>query len=48
MSKVYTRFQTETAQKPTLGGGTYLYGLYKGVHPPPPGVVPQNLSDKDD
>ena len=34
MVKVYTRFQTKTAQKPTRWGGTYLYGLYKGVPPP--------------
>ena len=37
MSKIFSRFQTKTAQKPaTLWGGTYLYRLYKGV-PPPPG-----------
>ena len=35
MGKVYTRFQTKTAQKPYPMGGTYLYGLYKGV---PPGI----------
>ena len=29
-------FQTKKAQKPTLWGGTYLYGLYKGVSPPGP------------
>ena len=34
MGKVYTRFQTETAQKPSQRDGTYLYGLYKGVPPP--------------
>ena len=36
MGKVYTRFQTKTAQNPTLwggGGGTYIHGLNKGVHP---------------
>ena len=34
MGKVYTRFQTKTAQKkPTRWGGTYLYGLYKGASP---------------
>ena len=33
MGKVYTRFQTETAQKPY---GTYLYDLFKRVSPPPP------------
>ena len=28
------------ARNPTLWGGTYIYGLYKGVpHPPPPGVI---------
>ena len=31
MGKVYTRFQTKTAQNSTLCGGTHLYGLYKGV-----------------
>ena len=38
MGKVYTRFQTKTAQKPTRWGGTYLYSLDKGV-PPPPGEL---------
>ena len=38
MGKVYTRFQTKTAQKPTRWGGTYLYSLDKGV-PPPPGSL---------
>ena len=33
---MYTRFQTKTAQNPTQWGGTYLYGLYKGVPSPPP------------
>ena len=37
MDKVYTCFQTKTAQKPTLKGGTYLYGLSKGVPLPPGG-----------
>ena len=32
MGKIYTRFQTATAQNPTLSGGTYLYGLHNGVH----------------
>ena len=44
MDKVYTRFQTETAQKPYPtpwgggggGGGTYLYGFYMEVLPPVP------------
>ena len=38
MGKVYTRFQTKKAQM----GGTYLYGLYKGV-PPPLGVLPHSI-----
>jgi len=36
MGKVFTRFQTETAQKPYHLGQyiyTYLCGLYKGVLP---------------
>ena len=37
MDKVYARFQTKTAPKPYPMGGTYLYGLYKGV-PTPPGL----------
>ena len=38
MGKVYTRFQTKTTQNPTRWGGTYPYGVYKGVPPllPPP------------
>ena len=36
MSKIYTRFQAKRRQKPTLWGGTYLYGSYKGV---PPGLI---------
>ena len=43
MAKVYTRFQTKMAQKPyPMGGGTYLYSLYKGIPypPPPPGLNP--------
>ena len=36
MGKVYTCFQTKKAPKNhTLWGGTYQYGLYKGVTPPP-------------
>ena len=42
MGKVYTRFQTKTAQKPDPVGDTYLYSLCKGV-PPPPGVQAYNL-----
>ena len=36
MDKVYTRLQTGKAHTHTLWGGTYLYGLYKGVYPSPP------------
>ena len=36
MSKIYTRFQTKTAPKPHPLGGTYLFGLYRGLTPPPP------------
>ena len=37
MGKVYTRFQTKTAQKLyPLGPHMYLYVLYKGVPSPPP------------
>ena len=41
MVKIYTRFQTKTAQNHTLWGGTYLYSLYRGVppHPSPPGFL---------
>ena len=46
---IYTLFQTEMAksipycrlemlENGTLWGGTYLYGLYMGVPPPPPGL----------
>ena len=43
----HTRFQTksipvfrpERRKKPTLWGGTYPYGLYKEVPPPPPGQI---------
>ena len=34
MGKLYTCFQTKTAQNPTRWGGTYLRSLYKGVLPP--------------
>ena len=33
MSKVYTRFQTKTAQK------ALLFGAYIGEYPPPPGEL---------
>ena len=35
MFKIYTRFQTKTAEKPYPLGGTYLYTLYRGVSPSP-------------
>ena len=40
MGKVYTCFRSKKApkQNDTLWVGTYLYGLYKGVPPPPPSV----------
>ena len=34
MGKIYTRLRLKRRKKPTLWGGTYLYGLYKGVLPP--------------
>ena len=37
MGKMYTRFQ---AKNHTLWGGTYLYGLYKGVSPSPGDQTP--------
>ena len=37
MGKVYTRFETKTAQKPyPIGRPKPNYSLYKGVPPPPP------------
>ena len=42
MGKVYTCFQTKRAQNSFLWGGTYIYGLYKGVPSPPP-PLPQAL-----
>ena len=37
MVKIYTRFQTKTAQKPyPLGLHIPIYSLYRGVSPPPP------------
>ena len=35
MGKVYTRFQTKTAQNPHPMG-RYILGLHQGVNPPPP------------
>ena len=47
VGKVYTRFQAKTAQTgPTRWGGKYLYGLFKGVRPPPPGISNMTLKDK--
>lgn len=37
MANIDTLFMTKAAEKPTFWGRTYLYGLCKGV-PPPPGV----------
>ena len=37
MDEVYTRFQTQTVQKPGLFGAAHtVYDIYKGVPPPPP------------
>ena len=37
MGKIYTRFQSKKAHKLyPRGYRTYVYGLYKGVPPPPP------------
>lgn len=34
MDEVYTRFQTQTAQKPSRFGAAHtVYGIYKGVPP---------------
>ena len=38
MGQVYTRFRSTRCKNPTRWGrhiGTYLYGLYKGISPPP-------------
>ena len=43
MSKIYSRFETETAEKPYLLGRTYLHGLYKGV---PQGFLKADLDGK--
>ena len=40
MGKMYTRFQNKRRKNPTLSGGTYLYGLYNEISPPPPGTIP--------
>ena len=45
LGNVYTRFQTTTAQNPTRWGDTYLYSLYKGVHPPGSNVSHAGTSD---
>ena len=31
-------FRAKQRKNPTRWGGTYLFGLYKGVPPPPPGI----------
>ena len=33
MGKIYTRLRLKRRKNPTLWGGTYVYGLYKGVLP---------------
>ena len=33
MGKIYTRLRLKRRKNPTLWGGTYLHGLYKGVLP---------------
>ena len=38
MVEIDTLSQTETAKKKTFWRGTYLYSLYKGLPPPPPGA----------
>ena len=43
MFKIYTRFQTKTAQKPyPLGGNIPIY-LIIGEYPPPPGSMKKHL-----
>ena len=41
MAKIDTLFMTKTAENPnpTLWGRTYLYSPYKGVPPPPRGLL---------
>ena len=41
VGKVYTCFETKTAQNPNPMG-RHLYSLYKGVPPPPPGQIPSH------
>ena len=41
MGKVYTRFQTKTAQKPYPNGAARNYIAYVGEYPPPPTHTPQ-------
>ena len=36
MAKSIPYFRLEMLENDTLWGGTYLYGLYMGVRPPPP------------
>ena len=45
MGKIFIRFQTETAQKQSLWGGTNLYGLCKGATPP--GLLSQSRPIND-
>ena len=40
MSKIYTLIRPKRHKNNNLWGGTYLFGLYKGVPPPPPSATP--------
>ena len=40
MAKIDSLFMTKTAEKPYPWGRPYLYSPYKGVNPPPPGLLP--------
>ena len=48
LAKCIPVFRPKRSKNPTLPqwGGTYLHGLYNGVHPPPPGVraIPRFIS----
>ena len=45
-SKTIPVFRPKRPKNPSRWGGTYLYGLYKGVLPPPPGNSPLNIVHK--
>ena len=36
-------FRPKRTKNPTLWGGTYLYDLYMGVHPPPPALQKESI-----